>query len=46
MTLGGFAPKFFSEFMVKSRFQGVHWKAEVLQISKLTLNIKFEQDLR
>ena len=45
-TLRSFQIKFLSQFMVKIRFQGVHWKAEFLQISKLSLDMNFEQDLR
>ena len=51
MLLSNFDPKFVSQlsiyaFMVKIRFQGVHWKAELLQISTLSLNMNFEQDNR
>ena len=45
-TLRSFWIKFLRQFMVKIRFQGVHWKADFLQISKLSLDMNFEQDLR
>ena len=34
------------QYKFKLRFQGVHWKADFMLMSKMTLNIKFDHNLR